>query len=322
MKYQMSKGYMDSPEQLYFQNMTWHMVKERLKVNDIILIPIGSTENHGHGQPFGEDTFLVTRMAEIVAKEKGCTISQPVWFGSHSWNQVGMPGTIVIPEDTFTDYLRAIFAGFWNAGFRKMILLNGHGQEYVIPNAIHTFQKIAQVPSMFAFVNWPTVIAKYLRAKEFGCDDTPFETAFRHADEVEASYAMALFPELNHKELMEDAKNMPKKHVLSSKTIDLGGDVYQWPLPGHCTAGLGPMEIKQYPEGVIGYPTKADPAKAQEGLEVLLDFICRIHDEILAAYPAGQLPKGMTEMDPKLEEELLKGAMNGGRSLYSHRYPI
>ena len=326
MKYQMSKGYMDSPEQLYFQNMTGTAVQERLKKNDIIIIPIGSTEYHGMGQPYGEDTFLVTRMAEIVAREKGCTISQPVWFGAHSWNQMGMPGTIVVPEDIFNAYLRAIFAGYWNAGFRKMILLNGHGQEYVIPNAIHMFQKATRVPCMFAFVNWPTAIAKYLRAKEFDCNDTPFETAFRHACEVETSYAMALFPELNHQDQMEDTKNWPKKHVLSPKTIDLGGDVYQWPLPGHCTAGLGPLEVIQCPEGVVGYPaTKADPAKAQEGLEALLDIICRVHDEILEAYPAGKLPLEMTELtksEPKLIDDLLKGPFNGGRSLYSHVYPI
>jgi len=320
MKYEMSKGYLDSAEDIYFQNMTGHAVQERLKKDDVILIPIGSTEYHGMGQAYGEDGFLVTRMAEIVAKKCGCTVSQPIWFGSHPWNQLGMPGTIVVPEDTFTDYLRAVIAGYWNAGFRKMILLNGHGQEYVIPNAIHTFEKKTQVPAMIAFVNWPTVIAKYLRTKEYG---GPFETPFRHADEAEASYAMALFPELNHKEWMEDTKNWPTKHVCAPGEIDLGGDVYQWPLPGHCTCGLGPLEVKQYPEGCVGYPKSlADPAKAQEGLEVLLDFICHLHDEMLEAYPAGELPLDMTEMDPKTIDELLKGPFKGGRSLYSHCYPI
>jgi creatinine amidohydrolase len=52
-----------------------------------------------------------------------------------------MPGTIVIPEETFIDYLRAMIAGFWNAGFRKQILLNGHGQDYAIPVAMHHLGK-------------------------------------------------------------------------------------------------------------------------------------------------------------------------------------
>ena len=76
-------GYMDSDEPIYFQNMTMKQSEERLKENDILILPIGSTECHGAHACYGEDTFLVTRMAEQVAKKTGCTVSQPIWFGSH-----------------------------------------------------------------------------------------------------------------------------------------------------------------------------------------------------------------------------------------------
>ena len=168
MKYEYSKGSLDKADGIYFQNMTGHDVEERLKKNDIIIIPVGATEYHGKGQAYGEDTFLVTRMAEIVARETGCTVSQPFWFGSHPANVLGMPGTIFIRVETFISFLRDIIAGYWNAGFRKQILINGHGQEYVIPNAIQQFGKICQVPAVIAFVNWPTAIAPYLKDKEHG----------------------------------------------------------------------------------------------------------------------------------------------------------
>ena len=60
-------GYMDSDEPIYFQNMTMKQSEERLKENDILILPIGSTECHGAHACYGEDTFLVTRMAEQVA---------------------------------------------------------------------------------------------------------------------------------------------------------------------------------------------------------------------------------------------------------------
>jgi hypothetical protein len=44
--------------------MTVKQVEERLKKNDLIIIPVGSTEIHGPHAPPGEDTFLVTSMAE------------------------------------------------------------------------------------------------------------------------------------------------------------------------------------------------------------------------------------------------------------------
>ncbi|MDI6729428.1 MAG: 3-dehydro-scyllo-inosose hydrolase [Thermodesulfovibrionales bacterium] len=318
MKYEISKGSMDKADGIYFQNMTGKQVEERLKQNDIIIIPIGSTENHGRGQCYGEDTFLVTRMAETVAKKVGCTVSQPIWFGSHPWSHMGMPGTIIIPEETFTNYLRAIIAGFWNAGFRKQILINGHGQEYVIPNAIHQFGKIYQVPAVIAFVNWPTVIHEHLKDKAHG---GPFETQFRHADEVEASYSLALFPEMNKKEDMEDSVPkgfMPEGH------IDKGGDVYQLPIPGHAQIGCGGLEVIMYPEGVVGKPSLADAAKAEKGLEALFDYMIKLHDDIRRTFPPGKLPEIelVTERDREVVEAVIRGPLNGGKSIYSLHHPV
>ena len=107
-------GHMDRATQIYLQNMTGKQVQERLKKNDVIIIPIGSTEAHGPHAPSGEDTFLVTRMAELVAQKTGCTVAQPVWYGSHPYHHLGMPGTIVVPEETFVAYLRAMKAAGWD----------------------------------------------------------------------------------------------------------------------------------------------------------------------------------------------------------------
>lgn len=69
-------GHMEKNTGVYFQNMTNLDVAERLKKNDVILIPVGSTENHGPNAPFGEDTFLDTRLCEQVAMATGCTVAQ------------------------------------------------------------------------------------------------------------------------------------------------------------------------------------------------------------------------------------------------------
>ena len=62
-------GHMDAANGIYFQNMNMQEVEERLVQNDLLIIPVGSTEAHGHNACFGEDTFLVTRMAEAVAQK-------------------------------------------------------------------------------------------------------------------------------------------------------------------------------------------------------------------------------------------------------------
>ena len=117
----MKGGNMEVNNGIYFQNMTNLDVAERLKKNDVIMIPIGSTENHGPSGPYGEDTYLETRMCEQVALKTGCTVAQPIWYGSHPYQHLGMPGTIVIPEEILANYLMYVMAGFWNAGFQMCI---------------------------------------------------------------------------------------------------------------------------------------------------------------------------------------------------------
>ncbi|HUU94372.1 MAG TPA: creatininase family protein, partial [Phycisphaerae bacterium] len=61
-----AEGHMERPTGVYLQTMTGKQVQERLAKNDLIIVPVGSTENHGPHACSGEDTFLVTRMAEQV----------------------------------------------------------------------------------------------------------------------------------------------------------------------------------------------------------------------------------------------------------------
>ena len=90
-------GYMEAPKKMYFQTMTKLDVAERLKKDDVIIIPVGSTENHGAAGPIGEDTFMVTRIAEMVAEKTGCTVAEPVWYGSHPFHHIASPARSPCP---------------------------------------------------------------------------------------------------------------------------------------------------------------------------------------------------------------------------------
>ena len=309
---------MDEASGIYFQNMTAREVEERLKKNDLIIIPLGSTENHGPHGCFGEDTFLVTRMAELVAQKTGCTVAQPIWYGSHPYHHMGMPGTIIVDDDVFKALVRSVMAGFWNAGFRKQILLNGHGQEYVIPSAIHQFAKRYQVPGVFINLNWYHAIPQYVKDKKHG---GPFETPFIHADECETSFSLALFPEMIK---MEYAVDTTPRGYLPEKHIDKAGCVYQRPLRWYDHVGGGPIEVFAYPAGCVGRATLAKAEKAKEGLEHLLDYMVELVNDIMERFPPGKLPpiEEITQRPREEIEAVLKGPLaKGGRSIYTLAYP-
>jgi len=311
-------GHMDLPTGIYYQTMNGKQVEERLKENDLIIVPVGSTENHGPHACSGEDTFLVTRIAEQVAKATGCTVAQPIWYGSHPFHHMGMPGTIVVPEEDLAAYLRAVIAGFWNTGFRKQILLNGHGQDYVIPLAIHQFAKKYQVPSIIVNVNWWFVIPQHLRDKAHGGQ---FETPFIHADECETSFSMALFPEMiDHALAVASApmKIFPDGHINKS------GSVYEeLPIDFWLQVGASAIEVVSTPSGVVGNATLADPEKAKPGLIAIMDYLEKLIGDIMKMYPAGHLPpiEAMSMRDRETIEEVIKGPLRGGRHLYTLGYP-
>ncbi|MDR1587239.1 MAG: creatininase family protein [Treponema sp.] len=321
-KFPVQNGHMEKNDGVYYQNMTNKDMAERLKKNDVILIPVGSSENHGANAPLGEDTFLDTRLCEQVALAAGCTVAQPVWYGSHPYHHMGMPGTIMIPEETLADYLCYVFAGFWNTGFRKMIVINGHGQDYVIPLAIHKFGKKFQVPGVILYVHFwnaakdpVTGLSDLLTKDQGGVYDDPFI----HGDEVEQSYSLALFPEFCKQENAVKTRPwpmIPPGHTNNSAETNTG------PIKWYNAYGAVGLEAICTPEGVIGDPTKADAEKARKGIEHILDYLEKLVNDILVKYPAGQLPpiEKVTQRKREDIEAVIKGPARGGRHLYTLTY--
>ena len=310
-------GHMEDPTKVYYQTMTKRDVEERLKKNDIVIIPVGSTENHGNAGPIGEDTFIVSRIAEMVAKQTGCTVAEPIWYGSHPFHHIGQPLTIPIPDDVFSNHLRAIITGFWNSGFRKQIFISMHGQEYVIPSAIQEWGKKYQVPAMIYFVDLPRVMGQTLMDKAHG---GPYDIPFQHADEAETSISLALFPELCD---MEHAEDTAVKGFLPPGHVDRGGDIYGYPIPGHCQVGNCGIECVTFPEGVLGSATLAVAEKAYASIEKVCDYLEKLMGDILERFPAGTLPdiELMTQRGKEEVEALLKGPLNGGRHIYTIAWP-
>ncbi|MEM2637178.1 MAG: 3-dehydro-scyllo-inosose hydrolase, partial [Candidatus Korarchaeota archaeon] len=253
--------HLEERSKVFFQNMTGEEIKERLAKDDIIIIPVGSTEAHGPHATYGFDTWVVVKLAEMVAEKTGCTVAQPIWYGYHPAHHIGMPGTIPVPEDVFIGYLVSVIAGFWNAGFRKQILLNVHGQEHIIPAAIHRFAEKYQVPAILIHLDPWHIPVKELSDKEHG---GPFDTPFIHADEVETSVGLAMFPEFVD---MSKAVDTCPKGFLGPEHVDKAGNLYQKPINWYGHFGLGPIEVAEFEPGCVGAATKASAEKAMPAVK-------------------------------------------------------
>jgi creatinine amidohydrolase len=79
-----------------------------------------------------------------------------------------------------------------------------------------------------------------------------------------------------------------------------------------------------HPEGVIGKAKLADPKKAYKTIEAFLDYVVKLHNDILAKFPPGVLPpiEMMTKRDKAEMEAIIKGpGQKGGRHIYTLGFP-
>jgi creatinine amidohydrolase len=109
---------------------------------------------------------------------------------------------------------------------------------------------------------------------------------------------------------------LPPGHINNSAENGTG------PIKWYNAFGSVGMECICTPEGVIGDPTKADEEKARKGLELTRDYLEKLGNDILAKYPAGQLPpiEKVTQRKREDIEAVIKGPVNGGRHIYTLTY--
>ena len=123
-------------------DMTWMEFADRLRTNaPVILVPIGSTEQHGPHLPLSTDVILPEAVATRVAERIGAIVAPSVSYGYKSQPKTGggnhFPGTISLDGATLVAILRDIVNEFARHGARKLVLFDGHMEnQWFITEAI------------------------------------------------------------------------------------------------------------------------------------------------------------------------------------------
>ena len=303
----------------YIQNTPRVKCIEKRRKNDIIYLPIGSTENHGRHANSGLDTFMVTQILEGLRRHtarQGREINlalPPLNYGGHPYHHLGMPGTVILPHEVVEETLIYTMLGLWNDGYRKIIMLNNHGHLWMLESAVQEFMKRFQLPGIFQVLDWHRAVREFF----FPVDRADsLETNFIHADESETSVAMLLFPEMVDMSVVQDAEG---ESFLPDGHFDTSVEPFRRPHRWSEGEGHFAIEIKATPEGVVGKPTLANPRKAKRPIAAILRYLTLLTDQILEAFPAGTVPpvEKVTLRDPKeLEPFLREPFSKGWKSVY------
>jgi len=111
---------------LKINDLTWEQFRDRVpSKHDLAIVPVGTIEAHG-GIPLGTDTLIPETLAEALAPRWSGLIAPSVAYGVTN-SLLPYPGSTTVSSATFTAYLFEAAAGLVDAGFKRIVLLNGHG---------------------------------------------------------------------------------------------------------------------------------------------------------------------------------------------------
>ncbi len=122
----MKKINQDNNKYLY-HSLTWEDIKLLNKDKTVLLLPVGSTEQHGPQNPLGTDHLIVEYIANHAAQKVPYAYALPLIPVGVSSHHRGFSGTLWFTPSTLRAVIKDIFESIVFHGFKKIIVVNGHG---------------------------------------------------------------------------------------------------------------------------------------------------------------------------------------------------
>ena len=168
-----------------WDNLTSRELGALAENNAIVLIPTGSTEQHGPHMPVGTDAILATWFAERTAQgllEKGIpAVVAPTFAVANSMHHMNFPGSMSLRPRTYMEALQEQCRAIAAHGFKRMAIINGHGG-----NIAPTKAALVDINIELGF---PVYFLDYIVVPEAPYLDT--QTGMIHACESETSLMLA-----------------------------------------------------------------------------------------------------------------------------------
>jgi len=172
---------------------TWQEVERYLQTSTGIIIPIGSTEQHGPNGLIGTDAICPVRIAQEIETQMNVLIAPAINYGM-SAHHMGFAGTVTLRPTTLIQVVMDVVSSLRQHGFTHFYFLNGHGGN--IPPVTSAFSELyaemsaTDSPIRCRMANWwRNEAVKKLAAELYG------EAEGFHATVSEVSLSYYAYPE-------------------------------------------------------------------------------------------------------------------------------
>jgi creatinine amidohydrolase len=213
-----------SRDKVWFSELTMKEVKEAAEANKVIILPVGSVEEHGTHLPLCTDSVQPEHVAVEAAKKTGSLLAPPLKYGVCTVTRA-FPGTISISFQSLCRITHEIIEEFVRNGFRRFLILSGHADEEqmaALRLAAHKtmwrHKEEAEKRKLRIMVCSDYDFAYALRGKQFDEKDG-------HGGTIETSRVMAIRPDLIKGKGKKNFKKLPRFEVITDPSEFLPGGI-------------------------------------------------------------------------------------------------
>lgn len=179
-------------KKVLWQEMRRTEIEEASKAGAVVIIPVGSIEQHGNHLPVNTDincSFSIAKFAAEIVDDFPVLVAPPIWWG-FSPHHMEYPGTISFKLHTYIDVLTDVATSIAAHGFKKIVFLNGHGGNIGVISSIRwKLLDEDNIPSCIGYTYFK-LVDKELKAI------SEVDFTIGHAAEMETSLQLYLQPEL------------------------------------------------------------------------------------------------------------------------------
>ena len=189
--------------------MTWYEFDER-KEKDVVILPVGSVEQHGPHLPLFTDTIISEGFAKLLGERVNGIVMPAINYGYKSQPASGggplFPGTIDLNGKTLISLVMDILEELIRDGVKKIAIVNSHfeNQAFLL-EAIDLVSKKMPTGTKIIMLSWWDLISQTTIDKVF--DEVEFPGwALEHAAITETSLILKFAPNLVHMDRLIDEK--------------------------------------------------------------------------------------------------------------------
>jgi creatinine amidohydrolase len=235
-------------------------MKEVVKQQPVVVLPVGSVEDHGPHLPLDVDNFLIGSICEEAARrlDGKMLLLPPIPYGFEE-HHMDFPGTIDIAMEHLLHFVSDVTRSVARHGFRRILLADGHGSNMPILDLVAR-RTVLDTEALCAVFIWPSLAQQTIeRLRE---SEKPGGMA--HACELETSVYLYL-----------DASRVQMEKA--RKEIGLPSSRFLWmDLMTSSPVVMMDHWSRFSKSGIVGDPTLATKEKGQKIFEAVVEGLVEL----------------------------------------------